>query len=80
MKNTQFILFVLSAILTTAYASTLVASEPVTAPSDKPTKQVIDEKCQAPKWAIAIGHEDKWKLHNGCAEEKAEEKKQETTQ
>lgn len=24
------------------------------------------EACQAPKWAIAIGHEQMWKLHNGC--------------
>ena len=24
------------------------------------------EECQAPKWAIAIGHEQMWKLHNGC--------------
>ena len=24
------------------------------------------EECQAPAWAIAIGHEQMWKLHNGC--------------
>ena len=24
------------------------------------------EQCQAPQWAIAIGHEQMWKLHNGC--------------
>ncbi len=22
--------------------------------------------CEAPDWAKAIGHEEKWKLHNGC--------------
>ncbi len=24
------------------------------------------EECEAPAWAIAIGHEQMWKLHNGC--------------
>ncbi|RLD06307.1 MAG: hypothetical protein DRI65_07075 [Chloroflexota bacterium] len=80
MKNTQFILFILSALLTTSYASTLMANEPVTVPSDEPAEQIVDEKCQAPKWAIAIGHEDKWKLHNGCIEEKEDVKKPATTQ
>lgn len=78
MKNPQSILLILSTLLTASYASSLMASEPVTAPTDEPAEQVVDEKCQAPKWAIAIGHEDKWKLHNGCTEKKAEEKKQET--
>jgi len=26
----------------------------------------INEKCIVPEWAKKIGHEDKWKLHNGC--------------
>jgi hypothetical protein len=80
MKNTQSILFILSALLTAAYASTLMASEPVTAPSDGPVEQIVDETCQAPKWAIAIGHEDKWKLHNGCTEETEDENNRETAQ
>lgn len=35
------------------------------------------EQCQAPSWAIAIGHEQKWKLHNGCPteQESQQEKK-----
>jgi hypothetical protein len=30
----------------------------------------IDTKneCDVPEWAIKIGHEEQWKLHNGCAE------------
>ncbi len=34
-------------------------------------------QCQAPIWAIAIGHEQKWKLHNGCPteQESQQEKK-----
>jgi len=24
------------------------------------------EECEAPGWAKAIGHEQQWKLHNGC--------------
>jgi hypothetical protein len=26
----------------------------------------VDDECKAPKWAIAIGHEQLWKKHNGC--------------
>ncbi|MBW5290172.1 MAG: hypothetical protein Rsou_1560 [Candidatus Ruthia sp. Asou_11_S2] len=39
------------------------------------TKSV--EECQASSWAIAIGHEQKWKLHNGCPtkQEPQQEKK-----
>ena len=76
MKNTKSTLFILSALLTATYASSLMASEPVATPTEEPAEQIVDEKCQAPKWAIAIGHEDQWKLHNGCTEENVEEKKQ----
>jgi len=31
------------------------------------------EECRAPKWAIAIGHEEMWKLHNGCPTKKDKE-------
>ena len=34
-----------------------------------------EKECEAPDWAIKMGHEDKWKLHNGCgstATEKSE--------
>ena len=32
-----------------------------------------EEECKAPKWAIAIGHEEMWKLHNGCPTKKDKE-------
>jgi hypothetical protein len=80
MKNTKSALLILWTLLTATYASSLMASEPVAAPAGEPAEQIVDEKCQAPKWAIAIGHEDQWKLHNGCTEENVDEKKQETTQ
>jgi hypothetical protein len=42
---------------------------------DNASKSGLEQKeknqdCQAPQWAIAIGHEDKWKLHNGCSGKK----------
>jgi len=87
MKHTNSTAIILSALLSVAYAFTLQASEPVTAATAE-TDQVVDEKCQAPKWAIAIGHEDKWKLHNGCveagavksADKKATDKKPDTAE
>jgi hypothetical protein len=30
------------------------------------TTNANTEECAAPDWAIKMGHEDKWKLHNGC--------------
>lgn len=37
---------------------------------DTQDKEIIKEKtakeCEIPAFAIAIGHEDKWLLHNGC--------------
>jgi len=36
-----------------------------------------DNDCKAPDWAIKIGHEEKWKLHNGC--KSSESKKTEST-
>jgi len=26
----------------------------------------VEKKCVVPDWAIKMGHEEKWKLHNGC--------------
>jgi hypothetical protein len=31
-----------------------------------PTEVVADPKCTPPDFAIAMGHEKQWKLHNGC--------------
>ena len=30
------------------------------------TTKTTNKECEAPDWAKAIGHEEKWKLHNGC--------------
>lgn len=30
------------------------------------TAKTVNKGCEAPGWAKAIGHEEKWKLHNGC--------------
>lgn len=38
--------------------------EPIS--SDTNNASTPDQDCQVPEWAIKIGHEDKWKLHNGC--------------
>lgn len=37
--------------------------------SPTPTTQTeteVDEDCIVPDWAIEIGHEEMWKLHQGC--------------
>lgn len=41
-----------------ANAGTVTASGQAIAPS---------RDCTVPDWAVAIGHTEKWKLHNGCA-------------
>ena len=33
---------------------------------EEKTAKAINKECEAPGWAKAIGHEEKWKLHNGC--------------
>jgi len=32
----------------------------------EPVAPPADDKCTPPAFAIAMGHEEKWKLHNGC--------------
>jgi hypothetical protein len=42
---------------------------PTDAPGAGPAASVADSqesRCQVPEWAIAIGHEEMWKLHNNC--------------
>jgi hypothetical protein len=34
--------------------------------SDKLDTEKIAKDCEIPAFAKAIGHEDKWLLHNGC--------------
>lgn len=64
-----------------AILSTLLALEAVaglgTGEKDgktQETKAKTADECQAPKWAIAIGHEQMWKLHNGCPTDKEKSK------
>jgi len=48
-----------------------VAISPEKKPATEPT-QVANKDCEAPGWAIKMGHEEKWKLHNGCGGTKAD--------
>lgn len=67
MKNIQTLFFILWAV---TLSTVSIADEKKQSPADEQPKKAVDEKCQAPKWAIAIGHEEKWKLHNGCSDKK----------
>ena len=58
-----------------AWASHVIANDPYTravAPAAAPTAAALPvdateaERCKVPEFAKAIGHEDKWKLHNNC--------------
>lgn len=69
MKNIQTLFFIGLAVTFSTYS---IAGDKNEKPTAEPPKKAVDTKCQAPKWAIAIGHEEKWKLHNGCAEKKEE--------
>jgi hypothetical protein len=43
--------------------------QPRSAGSDAPSSSVPsaeEERCRVPEFAKKLGHEDKWKLHNGC--------------
>lgn len=50
----------------------------------KKTKNIVDtstvdKDCIVPEWAIKMEHREKWKLHNGCADNKITPTKLETT-
>ncbi len=45
-------------------AGRVVPSEAQPAPT--PSVAVAGKDCAVPGWAVAIGHADKWKLHNNC--------------
>jgi hypothetical protein len=36
------------------------------AETPSPTLSSADDRCKVPAFAIALGHEEKWKLHNNC--------------
>ena len=77
MKNLRK-LFILS-ILTLSFASLAlfgIGEDKKDVDTDKGTvKAKTIEECEAPGWAKTIGHEQQWKLHNGCpsTEDKKEE-------
>ena len=48
---------------------TAAVSAPITE-NPPASEKKVDENCIAPDWAIKIGHEEKWKLHNGCKDSK----------
>jgi hypothetical protein len=57
------LLLLLSTILQSA------TSEPRNADSahqSSPTSPADEERCRVPEFAKKMGHEEKWKLHNGC--------------
>lgn len=66
------------AIITFAYLALLFVLAPVlhaTAPVQRSTTPAVqsstlspaeEERCRVPEFAKKIGHEEKWKLHNGC--------------
>ena len=57
------LLFVLAPVL---HATT---PQPQSADSAVQSTAVIpaeEERCRVPEFAKKIGHEEKWKLHNGC--------------
>jgi len=58
----------------TAKSSTPTKIETLPQAHQKPEKIVetptVDKDCIVPEWAIKMGHREKWKLHNGCADNK----------
>ena len=42
------------------------ASTVAPAPGSPPPSAAEEERCRVPEFARKMGHEDKWKLHNGC--------------
>jgi hypothetical protein len=65
------------ALMATAYVALLVALSPTlraTTPLPRSADQTIqsspvsptEERCRVPEFAKKMGHEEKWKLHNGC--------------
>lgn len=67
MKSTLTLFLTFVVITLSTYSN---ADDKKDNPSAVTEISVEDTKCQAPQWAIAIGHEHMWKLHNGCGEKK----------
>lgn len=57
------LLFVLAPIL---HASTPEPRSANPAVQSTPVSPAEEERCRVPEFAKKLGHEEKWKLHNGC--------------
>jgi hypothetical protein len=57
------LLLFLSPVLDTAH-SQVSSKDPATQAS--PASPAEEERCRVPEFAKKMGHEEKWKLHNGC--------------
>lgn len=75
MSMMQFVMLVLFAILVSAAAQWVyrtaqpsLQQEPQAAPASSAsvTDPAEAERCKVPDYAKAMGHEEKWKLHNNC--------------
>lgn len=75
MSVMQFVMLVLLAILVSAAAQWVYRTAPPSlqqepqaapAPSATVTDPAEAERCKVPDFAKAMGHEEKWKLHNNC--------------
>ncbi len=57
------------ALIAAVYVALLLALLPTLRAATPPlvsTSQPQEERCRVPEFAKQIGHEEKWKLHNGC--------------
>jgi hypothetical protein len=43
-----------------------LAQQPSAAAAATPSDPAEIERCKVPEFAKALGHEEKWKLHNNC--------------
>jgi hypothetical protein len=53
-------------VYSTSPSRSVEFEEPVTTQSAVPIDPAEAERCKIPDFAKAMGHEDKWKLHNNC--------------
>jgi hypothetical protein len=56
-------------LLAAGYVALLLALSPTlraTPPQPRSAGQAPEERCRVPEFAKKMGHEEKWKLHNGC--------------
>ena len=57
------------ALIAAVYVAMLLALLPTLRAATPPlvnASQAPEERCRVPEFAKQLGHEEKWKLHNGC--------------